>query len=84
MRYKYRWQEVALHSDRGSPRWVAARRAACLMPSPRTAPRLGSCSVTASESGALKGTASPAGIGSSQAPLFLRANTGKEKVNQSQ
>lgn len=42
------------------------------MPSPRTAPRLGSCTVTASESGARKGTAWPPGMGSSDAPLFLR------------
>lgn len=42
-----------------------------LTPSPRTAPRLGSWTVTASESGARKGTAWLAGMGSSEAPLFL-------------
>jgi hypothetical protein len=50
------------------------------MPSPRTTPRLGSCTVAASASGARKGTASPAAMGASLAPL-ARGSTAPSPTN---
>jgi hypothetical protein len=50
--------------------------AAHLIPRPRTPPRFGSFRVTARESGARKGTAWLAAMGSSDAPLFLHHQPG--------